>query len=109
MKRSKELFIEEQERVYSSTLFHKPNKKMAKDKVYWTMKNGYQIDVDRMDIDHLRNTLKMIIRNADKASVARSRRFTINGELAQEDADRYEICKYTGLSDSEFYDEIFNP
>lgn len=82
---------------------------MAKDKVYWTMKNGYQIDVDRMDIDHLRNTLKMIIRNADKASVARSRRFTINGELAQEDADRYEICKYTGLSDSEFYDEIFNP
>jgi hypothetical protein len=31
--------------------------------VYWTMKNGEKIDVDKMEIDHLRNALKMIIRN----------------------------------------------
>ncbi len=36
------------------------------DKVYWTMKNGEKIDIDEMDINHLRNTLKMLIRNNRK-------------------------------------------
>ena len=27
--------------------------------VFWTMKDGTQIDVDTMDITHLRNTLKI--------------------------------------------------
>lgn len=36
------------------------------DKVYWTMKNGQQIDVDDMTESHLRNTLKMIIRKSNK-------------------------------------------
>lgn len=31
--------------------------------VYWTMKNGTKINVDDMSIEHLRNTLKMIIKN----------------------------------------------
>ena len=31
--------------------------------VYWTMKNGQKINVDTMDIQHLRNTLKLIINN----------------------------------------------
>ena len=31
--------------------------------VFWTMKDGTQIDIDNMSINHLRNTLKMIIRN----------------------------------------------
>lgn len=35
---------------------------MAKEKIYWTMKDGNKIDVDEMSIEHLRNTLKMIIR-----------------------------------------------
>lgn len=30
---------------------------------YWTMKNGSKISVDDMDIDHLKNVLKMIIKN----------------------------------------------
>lgn len=34
-----------------------------KDKIYWTMKNGSKIDIDKMTLEHLRNTLKMIIRN----------------------------------------------
>jgi len=42
---------------------------MEKDKIYWTTKSGKKIDVDEMTEDHLRNTLKMIIRNADSRVV----------------------------------------
>lgn len=38
-------------------------------KYYWTTKDGRKIDVDEMDIDHLRNTLKMILRNINKKKV----------------------------------------
>jgi hypothetical protein len=31
--------------------------------VFWTMKNGQEINVDDMDINHLRNTLKLLIKN----------------------------------------------
>ena len=34
--------------------------------VYWKMRNGKLISVDDMDINHLRNVLKMIIRNNQK-------------------------------------------
>lgn len=34
-----------------------------KEPVYWRMRNGRLISVDDMDINHLRNVLKMIIRN----------------------------------------------
>ncbi len=34
------------------------------DKVYWTTKNGNKIDIDKMDVDHLRNCLKMIVRKS---------------------------------------------
>ena len=30
--------------------------------VYWRTKTGEQVDVDDMDVDHLRNTLKFLIR-----------------------------------------------
>jgi hypothetical protein len=33
------------------------------EKVFWTTKSGDKIDIDKMDITHLRNTLKMIVRN----------------------------------------------
>ncbi len=39
---------------------------MSNEKIYWTMKNGNKIDVDQMTESHLRNTLKMIIRNNNK-------------------------------------------
>ncbi len=38
---------------------------MENRKYYWTMKNGKKIDVDNMTEDHLRNTLKMIIKNKE--------------------------------------------
>jgi len=37
--------------------------------VYWTQRNGQQINVDHMTVDHLRNTLKMIIRNSKPINV----------------------------------------
>ena len=35
-------------------------------KVYWTIRSGKKIDVDKMSLNHLRNALKMMIRNRDK-------------------------------------------
>lgn len=32
--------------------------------VYWKMRNGELISVDDMDVNHLRNVLKMVIRNS---------------------------------------------
>jgi len=32
-------------------------------KVFWTTKAGDKIDIDKMDVEHLRNALKMIVRN----------------------------------------------
>lgn len=63
---------------------------MSNSKVYWTMKNGQQIDVDLMDENHLRNTLKMIIRNSKKAVKPK---FTLNGDMANvfnDDIENYE-------------------
>ena len=55
------------------------------EKVYWTMKNGQKIDVDTMDITHLRNTLKMIIRNQTRVKVTApvKPKFEIHGDIAQ--------------------------
>lgn len=36
------------------------------EKIYWKMKDGTLIDVDEMSETHLRNTLKMILRNNKK-------------------------------------------
>ena len=34
--------------------------------IYWITKEGTKIDVDEMSIEHLRNTLKMLIRKQEK-------------------------------------------
>lgn len=57
-------------------------------KVYWTQKNGQQIDVDDMDINHLRNTLKMIITNQRKVNKPK---FEIHGDIAQDMIDQIGI------------------
>ena len=38
---------------------------MKERKYFWTMKNGNKINVDDMTEDHLRNVLKLIIRNKE--------------------------------------------
>jgi hypothetical protein len=67
------------------------------------MRNGKLISVDEMDINHLRNTLKMILRNREKAlQQVQSKpkvEFKLNGDMANEfhnsfmsdeDDDRFE-------------------
>lgn len=62
---------------------------MSKEIVYWKMRNGKLISVDDMDINHLRNVLKMILRNREKAIrtlQAKSKpkvEFKLNGDIAQ--------------------------
>ena len=57
---------------------------MSKGIVYWKMRNGRLISVDDMDINHLRNVLKMIIRNREKAIQAKPKvEFKLNGDIAQ--------------------------
>ncbi len=82
-------------------------------KVYWKMRNGNLISVDDMDINHLRNTLKLVLRNRETVvkQILKSKRreFTLHGDMANEfnethlsdeDDDRFEDsfddeCSYT--------------
>ena len=59
---------------------------MIQEPVYWTMKNGQKINVDDMDIQHLRNTLKMLIK-AKRAVTTPKPKFQVHGEIASEFAD----------------------
>jgi len=51
------------------------------EKVYWTMRDGKQIDIDEMSVTHLRNTLKMIVRNSQKR---KKTEFKLNGDVAED-------------------------
>ena len=39
---------------------------MSNQPIYWRMRNGKLISIDEMDVNHLRNVLKMIIKNNQK-------------------------------------------
>lgn len=73
---------------------------------YWTMQNGQKIDIDAMDINHLRNTLKMIVRNKVRvqANTPVETRFKFNGEIAQEMHDNAIIEEIMGDMLDEWYD-----
>lgn len=76
-------------------------------KYYWTMKNDQKIDVDLMDENHLRNTLKMILRNIENAEAkereVRKTRFELNGDIAQDHISQMEDEEYyNGVSHFEF-------
>ena len=51
--------------------------------VYWTMRDGQKIDIDEMSLSHLRNTLKMIVRNNERRRML-SATFKLNGDIAQD-------------------------
>lgn len=51
--------------------------------VYWTMRDGQKIDIDQMSLEHLRNTLKMIVRNNERRRMLSST-FKLNGDIAQD-------------------------
>lgn len=57
---------------------------MSNNIVYWKQRNGELISVDNMDINHLRNTLKMIITNREKALQSKPKPvFILNSDIAQ--------------------------
>lgn len=61
---------------------------MSTETVYWTMRDGKKIDVDTMDINHLRNTLKMLIKAIRVKSTPVSKpKFEVHGKIASEFAD----------------------
>ena len=57
-------------------------------KVYWKMRNDELIDVDDMDINHLRNTLKLVLRNREtvvkRILKSERREFKLHGDMANE-------------------------
>jgi hypothetical protein len=67
-------------------------------KYYWTTKTGQKIDVDLMDENHLRNTLKMILRNIENAEAKereiRKTRFELTGEIAADHIDQMSLAEY---------------
>ena len=67
-------------------------------KYYWTMKNSQKIDIDLMDENHLRNALKMILRNIENAEAKereiRKTRFKLNGDIAQDHYDQMSLAEY---------------
>lgn len=78
---------------------------MGKELVYWKMRNGKMIDVDLMDVNHLRNVLKMILRNREKAIQAKPKvEFKLNGDMAQsfnDDMDLWDMEMEVGITDIE--------
>jgi hypothetical protein len=73
-------------------------------KVYWKMKSGEMIDVDQMSISHLRNTLKMILRNIETAEKKVPKyKFELHGDIAQDHVAQMEDEEYyMDISDYEF-------
>jgi hypothetical protein len=51
---------------------------MSKEIVYWKQRNGVLISIDDMDVNHLRNVLKMIVKNSSN----RKKSFVLNGDAA---------------------------
>lgn len=73
---------------------------MTKEKVYWKMRNGNLISVDDMDEEHLRNTLKLVLRNRETVikrivESKNKRKFKLHGDMANEfNSSQYENDEY---------------
>jgi hypothetical protein len=61
---------------------------MTKEKVYWKMRDGNLISVDDMDEEHLRNVLKIVLKNRQTIikQIVKSKRtnFMLHGDMANE-------------------------
>lgn len=73
---------------------------MTKEKVYWKMRNGNLISVDDMDENHLRNTLKLVLRNRETVikrivEAKSKRKFKLQGDMANEfNSSQYDDNEY---------------
>jgi hypothetical protein len=58
--------------------------------VYWIMKDGNKISIDDMDINHLRNSLKMVVRGLERLKQEKEKskpKFELKGDIAQDHYD----------------------
>jgi hypothetical protein len=72
---------------------------------YWITKDGQKINVDNMDVNHLRNTLKMIIRNIEAVERKNKSKFKfeLHGDIAQDHVAQMEDEEYyNNVSDYEY-------
>ena len=72
---------------------------MTKEKVYWKMRNGNLISIDDMDIEHLRNVLKIVLKNRQTVikQIIKSKRtnFMLHGDMANEfNSSQHDIDEY---------------
>jgi len=73
---------------------------MSKQVYLWKQKDGTLIDVDQMSINHLRNTLKMLMRNNDtRKKSLQSNTFKLNGDMANEFNNNYIEDEYSEMID----------
>ena len=76
-------------------------------KEYWKTKEGVLVDIDEMSTNHLRNTLKMIVRNTRMKNEIMNRTTHVsNGDMAGQDFDRallHEISPSFTCECDEFY------
>jgi hypothetical protein len=63
---------------------------MKHNTVYWKQSNGSMIDIDSIDENHLRNILKMIVRNNNKRKTYKLNGCVDAGSLAY-DIDHHEF------------------
>lgn len=69
------------------------------------MRDGTKISVDDMDTNHLRNALKMVLRNIEqRKKVSVKPKFEIHGEIAQSMIDDAIDNEYRDLFDTDVYD-----
>jgi hypothetical protein len=70
---------------------------------YWTTAEGKRLHVDEMDDKHVRNAFKMLLRQINylklKEKIVRksNKAFEVNGEMAREHFDAYEVYEQTGV------------
>lgn len=72
-------------------------KQMSKEPIYWKQRNGVLISIDDMDVNHLRNVLKMIVNNPKKSFVLSgdaANMFNDNMQNYQDEYDATEIDIY---------------
>lgn len=60
---------------------------MSVNPIYWKMRNGDLISIDDMDVNHLRNVLKMIVNNSNKHR--KQIVFELKGDMANEFNDSH--------------------
>ena len=77
-------------------------------KVFWTTKAGDKIDIDKMDVEHLRNALKMIVRNWEAQKNAEIEKSTNREKIVNNhDALEGTLDQNKGMNEILEIDEFF--